>query len=111
MHHFLEPYVKRGEGSGVVHSCMVTGICRLENRIQLISAQPQMRTRTRALAGEGAGSPDHLVGLQEDRLGDRNTEHLCGFQVDHQLESGRLLDGQVAWLGAFQDLVDISGLK
>jgi hypothetical protein len=31
------------------------------------------------------------------------------FQIDHQLELGRLLDRQVSRLGAFKNLVNVSG--
>ena len=30
---------------------------------------------------------------------------LRGFQIDHQIEYGWLLDGQLGWLRAFQDFV------
>ena len=39
---------------------------------------------------------------------DREAKSLGGLEVDHQLELGRLLDGQVSGLGAFQDFVDES---
>src|SRR5438552_8086414 len=43
---------------------------------------------------------DHLVGPPQDRLRDREPNRLGGLEVDHQLEFGGLLDGQIAWLGA-----------
>src|SRR5215218_8023433 len=49
---------------------------------------------------------DDLVGARENRWRDRQPERLRGLQVDHQLESGRLLHRQVGGLGAFQDLVN-----
>src|SRR2546425_9637054 len=39
----------------------------------------------------------------------RETDLLRGLQIDHQLELRRLLHWQVSRLGAFEDLVDISG--
>src|SRR5207245_1727759 len=52
---------------------------------------------------------DHLVGASDDGLRDRKAEGLGGLEVDHQLELGRLLDGQVGGLRAFQDLVHVNG--
>jgi hypothetical protein len=49
---------------------------------------------------------DHLIRPLQERGRDRQAEGLGGLQVDDQLELGRLLDGQVAGLGSFQDLVD-----
>lgn len=43
---------------------------------------------------------DHLVGARQDRLRYRDPERLCGLQIDHKFEFGRLLDRQIAWLGA-----------
>ena len=36
---------------------------------------------------------DHLVGVGEQQRWDRETKRLGGFQVDHRLELGRLLNG------------------
>jgi hypothetical protein len=44
-----------------------------------------------------------------NRLRDVQPEGFDSFEIDNQLEFGRLLDGEVAWLGAFQDFVDIPG--
>ena len=42
--------------------------------------------------------------------GNRHADLLGGLQVDNELKLRRLLDGNVAGLGAFQDLVDkVSG--
>src|SRR5215510_2865239 len=41
---------------------------------------------------------DHLVGPGEQHPRDGEAEHLGGFQVDNQLDFGRLLDRQVGWL-------------
>jgi len=50
-----------------------------------------------------AGLPDHLVRLEEERRY-RQAKRRSGLEVDDQLEHGRLLDGQVGWLGRKQAL-------
>jgi hypothetical protein len=40
---------------------------------------------------------------------DSQAERLGGLEVDDELEFGRVLDGQLGRLGAFQDLVDVGG--
>src|SRR5882672_1600947 len=52
---------------------------------------------------------DRFVRLKKNGLRDRDPDLLCRFQIDHQLELRRLLDGDVGRLGAFQDLVDVTG--
>jgi hypothetical protein len=47
---------------------------------------------------------DDLVGAGEDRLRHSEAEGLGGLQIDHQLERGRLLYGQIGRLLALQDL-------
>ena len=54
-------------------------------------------------------SLDHLIRPLQERRRDRQAERLGGLEVDHQLELRRLLDGQVAGLGALEDLVDVGG--
>src|SRR5258705_8638627 len=54
-------------------------------------------------------SLDYLIRAQQHLLRDVDSERLCGFEIDHQLEDGGLLDGQVARLGAAQDFIDIDG--
>src|SRR5258707_4665432 len=49
----------------------------------------------------------HLVGSGEECLGDGEADRLGGFQIDHQLELGRILNRQIAHLGAAQDAIDI----
>jgi hypothetical protein len=48
-----------------------------------------------------------VVRALKDRRRDGETERLGDLEVDHQLELGRLLDGQIGRLGAFEDLVDV----
>ena len=50
---------------------------------------------------------DHLIRPLQERLRDRQPERLRRLEVDHQLERGRLLDGQIGRSGALQDLVDV----
>src|ERR1700730_10465866 len=47
-----------------------------------------------------AGLLDHLIRPLQERRRDREAEGLGGLEVDHQLELGRLLDGEVAGLRA-----------
>src|SRR5262245_41497114 len=52
-------------------------------------------------------SLDHLVGEREQVGRNFEAERLCGFDVDRELELGRLLDRKLAWLLPAQDAVDI----
>jgi hypothetical protein len=51
---------------------------------------------------------DYVVGADQDRGRDRQTERFRRSRIDHKLELGRLLDRQVCGMGAIQDLVDVS---
>jgi len=55
------------------------------------------------------GLLDHAIRPKQDRLWDRQPQGLGRLEVYHQLELRGLLDGQIARLGAFQNLVDITG--
>src|SRR5262245_66674656 len=50
---------------------------------------------------------DHLVGAGEQGGWDLDPERLGGLQVDHELELGGLLDGQIGRLFAFQNSTSI----
>ena len=52
------------------------------------------------------GSLDHLIRPLQERRRDRQAEGLGGLEVDDQLEPVNLLEGQIARLGALEDLVD-----
>src|SRR5438132_6808328 len=49
---------------------------------------------------------DHLIRPRQQRWRDREAEGLGGLEVEAELEGRRLLDWQVAWLRAFENLVD-----
>ena len=66
---------------------------------------------TRPTFNEPCNTPsavDYFVGSQENGLGDDDTERLCGFQVDHELELGRSLDREFAAPCALHNLVRAS---
>src|SRR4029077_944473 len=52
---------------------------------------------------------DHLIRSRQHVRWNRQADLLGGFQIDDELELRRLLDRQIFRLGAFQDLVDVSG--
>src|SRR2546428_223274 len=74
-----------------------------------LRGSPQPASRASAPRGTCAGSFDQLVRPQQQCLRDRQPKSLRGFEVDHELELGGLLDGEVRRLGALQDLVDVGG--
>ena len=55
-----------------------------------------------------AGSPDHLVGLKEERRGNREAKRVGGLEVDDQLKFRRLLHRQVARLVTLENAIDIA---
>jgi len=50
---------------------------------------------------------DQFVRAQQESLGDGEADGLCGLDVNRQLELGRELHRQLAYLGAAQDAVDV----
>ena len=52
---------------------------------------------------------DHLVGGGQQRIRDGEPESLGGLAIDHQLELGWKLDGQLADLCTTEDAVDKRG--
>src|SRR6266446_2645832 len=80
-------------------------------RIALSSANLQTRgaqLRT-ALTGPPFSWINHLIRPLQEGLGGRQAERLGGLEVDHQLELRRLLDGEVAGLGALENLIHVVG--
>jgi hypothetical protein len=43
--------------------------------------------------------------LRQQQLRHGEAERSSGLEIDQQLEFGRLLDREIGWLGAFEDLV------
>src|SRR5262249_19358771 len=54
-------------------------------------------------------SINYLIRPQEQRLRNRQTDRLRGVEIDAQLELGGLLDREVGWLRALEDLIDEDG--
>src|SRR5258708_31894537 len=54
-------------------------------------------------------SLDHPIRPLQERRRDRQAERLGGLEVDHQFELGRLLDGEVNWFRALEDLIHEGG--
>jgi hypothetical protein len=52
---------------------------------------------------------NHLIGPQQERLGDCKAQRLRGLEIDHEVVLRRLLDGEIGGLGALEDLVDEGG--
>src|SRR3989442_15540208 len=67
------------------------------------AARPPAKTPARKETCAGS-SLDDLVGPDQQRLGNRQAERPGGLEVDDQLELGRLLDGEIGRLGAFENL-------
>jgi hypothetical protein len=60
-----------------------------------------------ALRPDVPQSLDHLIRPRQQRWGNPHAEGLRGLEVDDQFELRRLLDGQVGWFLALEDLVDL----
>ena len=73
------------------------------------AASAQLMGATQPLLSGASTSPaasfDDLVSAGEKGRRDREAEHFRGFEVDDELEFGRLLDGQLGRVGALQELV------
>src|SRR6266436_3978726 len=84
-----------------------------------VAPSPPVAPRRRAARRGGCqracrGTPadpslNHLIRPPQQRRRDRQAERLGRLEVDDQLELGGLLDGQVAWLCALEDLVHVDG--
>src|SRR5215831_20013143 len=62
-----------------------------------------MRNARRSIS---SSSLDDFVGSDHQRLWNGQPKCLGGVEVDHQLELGGLLDGEIGRCGAFENLVD-----
>ena len=63
----------------------------------------------RANNGSGHLSLDYLVGAGDERRRHGEADFVCRFQIDDELEPGRLLDRQLGRFRSLQDLCDITG--
>ena len=59
-------------------------------------------------SGRSRSLLDHLVGAHQERLRHGELQRLRGFEVDDQLESCRLLDREIGWLGTLEDLAGVN---
>jgi len=50
---------------------------------------------------------NHFTGYIKQRCWDRQTERFGRIYIDHEIELGRLLDGQFRWFSALQDTINI----
>src|SRR5215470_16881310 len=56
-----------------------------------------------------AHSFDDLVGERKQRLRKVEAERVCGFEVNHEFELGGLIDWNISWFNAAEDLVHVIG--
>ena len=56
-----------------------------------------------------AASIDDSLGLEQERRGNCQAQERGGPAIDHHLDARRLLDRQLAGVGALEDLVDEDG--
>src|SRR2546426_5935208 len=117
--------VRKNPIRGICPACcaLASGAAKRLRARMTASPISRMGTSVRTAAGESSRTPrrapaqrrtstplfDHLVRPEQDRLRDREAERLGGLEVDHELELCRLLDRQVAGLGAFEDFVNVGG--
>src|SRR5438132_6838813 len=74
-----------------------------------LSARKAKLIPTELAAWVGHGLFDHLVGLEENRRWDGQSQGLGSPTIDHEFELGWLLHGEVSWLGPLENLVHIGG--
>src|SRR5262245_58768751 len=96
----------KGLGSGSSHPTLAVRACCAPAASGVARRlPPTMVTNTRRSIN--LRSLEELVGSDPDRLRDRQVERLCPLEVDHELELGGLLDGEVSGLGSLEDFVPV----
>src|ERR1700716_3990560 len=81
--------------------------CPFYPQQQTSSARPGLSERCQTR--KSAALFDHVVGAGEQCRWHNDAKRLCGLQIDHQFELGRLLDRQVGRLRTLENLVDEDG--
>src|SRR4029079_9155869 len=92
--------IRGGVAAVACVGCVVDCICAATAHAAATLPNRQMTT---------VSSLDHLVGAGEQRGRNLDFERGCGGQVEYEIELGWLLDWQIAWLRATQDLIEILG--
>src|ERR1700682_6333739 len=94
-------------------ACILLARAGRVNIHQRSSARSRIEPKEGQVSSYGSArsqpSLDHLVRAQQQRLRNGESERLCGFQVDCQVESSRLLHRQLPWIGPLENLVDKYG--
>src|SRR4029434_887628 len=66
---------------------------------------PRVRRRASRRVGRARALLEDLVGAPQHRRRDRKAEDFGGLEIDHELELGWLLDGEIGWLSALEGFV------
>src|ERR1700676_1467124 len=81
--------------------------------IAIVSLRPSqhiaLRSSRRFVLGGQDPLLDYLVGAQQDRVGEFDTECFRSSHVYYQLELGWLFDGEICWLRTPENFVYIGG--
>src|SRR5262245_56693061 len=102
-------------------SCQTTPTATMGQTLPIVGCTGHVRStpdssRNRRTTANGASGPitamsgctkwlfDDLVGTREQRGRYGEVERLRRLQIDHQLKLGRLLNGEVSWFRALQNL-------
>src|SRR5262249_14336085 len=79
--------------------------CGAEDARLVPTTALSMRNKLRAQ--KAWNSFNQLISLCDEERRHFETERFGGLEIDHQLELGRVLDGQVGGLDALEDLVHV----